>query len=206
MRRVEKVAIHAALGDGVWCDGEPVHGRNAAAEARDDCEFDLDFQAAFTHLYCSRTDWNDVYMQLDTAGLTDHHCRITRQRANVSASDLPLPPSPYAFLTTPPERMLKQRTYGVPARSLQRLWREALSGARAGRRARAYRTLAVHSPPGAPALCALSPSVPPTRAGPARRPPHRLSESGHRYGVVALRAAAHAPPRRARRLDAGDRD
>ena len=117
------------------CDGEPAHGRNSAAEARDDCEFDLDFHAAFTHLYCSRTDWNDVFMQLDTAGLTDHHCRITRQRANVSASDLPLPPSPYAFLTTPPERVLKQRTYGVPARSLQRLWREALSGARAGRRA-----------------------------------------------------------------------
>ena len=93
MAGVEKRAIHAAVGTPWNCDAQRQvtttssarggHGggggtASAASSIDASCEFNLDLDGAFTHLYCSRNDWRDHFAVVERHGITDHSCRITR--------------------------------------------------------------------------------------------------------------------------------
>uniref|UniRef100_A0A7S0Q5V8 Methyltransferase FkbM domain-containing protein n=1 Tax=Coccolithus braarudii TaxID=221442 RepID=A0A7S0Q5V8_9EUKA len=92
----------------------------------------LDQTGAFTHFYCSRTERRDRITILEARGITDHSCRITRQRAGLSLSRLPLPQSPYPFAALPPARedagVARGAEYRVPMLELPRIWLETLGG------------------------------------------------------------------------------
>lgn len=123
---VEKRAIHAAVGTPWQCN---------VSTLGSGCEFNLDLDSSFTNLYCSRTDWRDHFAMIERRGVTDHSCRITRQRAGLSASTLPLPPSPYAFSTHSDgldhgELPAGPQRYRVPSMTLDALWRRELRGRR----------------------------------------------------------------------------
>ena len=124
MTRVDKVAIHAAIGQAWSCE--------LGAELNGSCEpsFNLDLSGSFTHQYCSRTDWKNAFARLERWNLTDHSCRITRQRAGLSASTLPLPTSPYPFNTLTEglkdgELPAGPQRYRVPSLPLDELWQSA---------------------------------------------------------------------------------
>ena len=119
-------SVHANSGGGGGGDVPGVEG----------CSFNLDVVAAFSHVYCSRTDWRDPFAVLERAGqVSDHSCRITRQRAGISPSRLPTPPSPYPFSThvdglargeLPPGN----QRYRVRTSTLVDLWRDAVGSRR----------------------------------------------------------------------------
>ena len=116
MPNVSLVSLHGAIGRG----------------SRDSSLANLDTIGAFTHFYCSRTERKDRITIMEARGITDHSCRITRQRARLSASRLPLPSSPYSFATLPPARetsgAARGAEYHVPMVEVPRLWRETLGG------------------------------------------------------------------------------
>ena len=122
MVQVQKIAVHAAIGKPWAC--ELGSATNGSCQLR----WNLDLAAAFTHQYCSRTNWQDIFAMLERWNFTDHSCRITRQRAGLSASKLPLPPSPYAFNTHTDglrggELPSGAQRYRVPTVTLEQLWR-----------------------------------------------------------------------------------
>ena len=126
MSGVEKRAVHAAVGR-PWSCKPSTSGRGCNAT------FNLDIDAAFTYLYCSRTDWKDHFAALERHNITDHSCRITRQRAGLSLSTLPLPPSSYAFSTHMDGLSIfgelpGLQRYRVPVVPLEELWRTHLRG------------------------------------------------------------------------------
>ena len=117
MMAVRKRSLHAAVASGggtplTDCSEAVVRGsaaalgsivlRSTAASRRLQC-VDLSLAAAYTTEVCSRTDGLNDLERMDRAGASDHVCRIPRQRAGVSASTLPLPPSSnnYTFTTKP---------------------------------------------------------------------------------------------------------
>ena len=112
MRTVTKRSIHAALGSEGWP------------------QVDLSWSAAFTNAHCSSTEWMNEYARMDRHGASDHVCRITRQRAGVSTSTLPLPPSRrrYRFSTDLGPDFASRIRYMVPATSLPSLLQAHAAG------------------------------------------------------------------------------
>lgn len=113
MRHVLKRSVHAALG--VWNPKTHVACHAPAAgddEATNGSCIDLGWSMAYTALMCTRTDWFDDYERMDRHSASDHVCRITRQRAGLSPSRLPLPASARGYrLDTNP----KSAKYLAPA-------------------------------------------------------------------------------------------
>ena len=86
--------------------------------------------SAYTYQECSRTDRLNDFERMDRHGASDHVCRITRQRAGVSASTLPLPPSAggYNFSSRGPPHPVTP--YLVPVARTDMLLRGALGDER----------------------------------------------------------------------------
>ena len=129
MRGVTRQSLHAAIGTPWGCKSNASTSGDLFSSG-EGCLFNLDLVAAFTNLYCSRTDWKDFFFTIERAGgISDHSCRITRQRAGISPSTLPTPPSPYTFntneegATSDGELPPGPRRYRVPSRTLVDLWR-----------------------------------------------------------------------------------
>jgi len=79
-------------------------------------------KAVATAWQCTRTGSQrpDDFKALDALGLSDHYCRITRQRAGMSPSTLPLPPARLGYPT-------RNGSYAVPVTRLAWLWEHMLS-------------------------------------------------------------------------------
>ncbi len=103
MNEVYKRSIHAAV-------GTRKHPLNIGGHA------------AYTNYLCSRTAWLDDFARFDRHGVTDHACRISRQRAGVSNSSLPLPTGNYSFSTDPDQEYLP------PSKRIDEIWREDAGG------------------------------------------------------------------------------
>lgn len=118
LTQVEKVTVHAAMHhtDGVELD--------VAAVAR-------------SGISCCAGVWCG-WKLLEKAGVTDHSCRLARQRLNMSSSSLPLPPTKYPGFFPAPRGMRQtlaspeyhKLRYPVPSLRLDTLWRQRLHARR----------------------------------------------------------------------------
>ena len=139
MARVRKISLHAAIGvaqpsNRLFCDPPAWWAASTAAASASAAAaggpstwpcVDLANMAAYSYAMCTRTDWYDDYERMDRHRASDHVCRITRQRAGLSTSTLPLPPSARAYRLT-------SKTGGpphlVPLATVDELLRAAVPG------------------------------------------------------------------------------
>ena len=126
MQGIRKISVHAAIGTGggstgggATCDA-PWLPKNA--RTRRPC-LDLGRMAAYTYEMCTRTDFFDDYERMDRHGASDHVCRISRQRAGLSSSALPLP---HSFHRYPVSTRLDQK-HMVPMLTVDELVRMHLA-------------------------------------------------------------------------------
>ena len=103
MLNVSKISVHGAIQS-----IKPGVRYHPCAGNGSKCT-ELGRMAAFTYLMCTRTDWFNDYERMDRHSDSDHVCRITRQRAGVSASHLTMPPSAHGYTFSTAEL---QRTNG----------------------------------------------------------------------------------------------
>ena len=84
MRGVTRQSLHAAIGTPWGCKDNASTSGDLFSSG-EGCLFNLDLVAAFTNLYCSRTDWKDFFFTIERAGgisaQLPHHAPTRRHLA-----------------------------------------------------------------------------------------------------------------------------